>query len=45
MAIIEQGIPSGFEANVDSIKINANQIKKTEIEDRKVVLYFDEVRL
>ena len=42
MAVQEFGIPSGFEADLESIS-GHNEIKRTETEDRKVILYFDEV--
>ena len=44
MAIQEFGIPTGFEADLESIS-GIKEIKRTETEDRKVVLYFDEVRI
>lgn len=42
MAIQEIGIPTGFEADLESIA-DVKEIKRTELEDRKVILYFDEV--
>ena len=42
MAVQEFGIPSGFEADLESIS-GHTEIKRTETEDRKVILYFDEV--
>jgi hypothetical protein len=44
MAVQEFGIPSGFEADLESIA-GVAEIKKVESEDRKVILYFDEVRI
>ena len=43
MAVQEVGIPSGFEVDVKSMK-RPDVLKRTETEDRKVILYFDEVR-
>ncbi|KAL5016375.1 hypothetical protein ScPMuIL_005964 [Solemya velum] len=42
MAVEEFGVPSGFEVNLDSIG-RLSILKKIEVEDRKIVLYFDEV--
>lgn len=42
MAVQEFGIPTGFEADLESIA-GISEIKKVETEDRKVILYFDEV--
>ncbi|KAL8605629.1 hypothetical protein ACOMHN_066324 [Nucella lapillus] len=42
MAVMEVGVPSGFEVDVDTIE-RPKVLKRTEVEDRKVVLYFDEV--
>ncbi|XP_060581140.1 CD109 antigen-like isoform X3 [Ruditapes philippinarum] len=42
MAVQEFGIPSGFEADLESIA-GVAEIKKVESEDRKVILYFDEI--
>ncbi|XP_053399007.1 CD109 antigen-like [Mercenaria mercenaria] len=42
MTVQEVGIPSGFEADLESIAGIA-EIKKVETEDRKVILYFDEI--
>ncbi|XP_076447000.1 CD109 antigen-like [Babylonia areolata] len=42
MAVMEVGIPSGFEVDVDNMK-SPRVLKRTEVEDRKMVLYFDEV--
>ncbi|XP_053399009.1 CD109 antigen-like isoform X3 [Mercenaria mercenaria] len=42
MTVQEFGIPSGFEADLESIAGIA-EIKKVETEDRKVILYFDEI--
>lgn len=42
MAIEEIGIPTGFDADLESIE-GVKEIKKIETEDRKVILYFDEV--
>ena len=42
MAVQEIGIPTGFEADLESIA-GVTQIKRTETENRKVVLYFDAV--
>ena len=44
MAVQEFGIPSGFEADLESLA-GVAEIKKIETEDRKVILYFDEVCL
>ncbi|XP_064609177.1 LOW QUALITY PROTEIN: CD109 antigen-like [Liolophura sinensis] len=41
MAVQEIGIPSGFEADVESIK-KVKGMKRVETADRKVILYFDE---
>lgn len=42
MAVQEIGIPTGFEADLESIA-GVTQIKRTETENRKVVLYFDAI--
>lgn len=42
MAIEEIGIPTGFDADLESIA-GIREIKRVETEDRKVILYFDEV--
>ena len=42
MAVQEFGIPTGFEADLESIA-GLTDIKRVETENRKVVLYFDEV--
>jgi len=42
MAIQEIGIPTGFEADLESIE-GIMEIKRVETDDRKVILYFDEV--
>ncbi|KAL4230965.1 hypothetical protein ACF0H5_011338 [Mactra antiquata] len=42
MTVQELGIPSGFEADVESLAV-FNEIKKVETQDRKVILYFDEI--
>jgi hypothetical protein len=42
MAVQEVGIPSGFEADASSITA-PKILKRTEFQDKKVVLYFDEV--
>ncbi|XP_067660553.1 CD109 antigen-like [Haliotis asinina] len=42
MAIQELGIPSGFEADLDTLT-KLNTLKRIEPENRKVVLYFDEI--
>ncbi|XP_053393726.1 CD109 antigen-like [Mercenaria mercenaria] len=42
MIVVEIGIPSGFEANRWGISPH-DLLKRTEIEDRKVILYYDEV--
>merc|ERR1719310_1066431 len=39
---MEVGIPSGFEVDVDTME-QPKVLKRTETEDRKVVLYYDEV--
>ncbi|XP_061183369.1 CD109 antigen-like [Saccostrea echinata] len=42
MAIVEYGVPSGFEVDMESISYHQN-LKKSELDDRNVVLYFDEI--
>ena len=42
MAVLEFGIPTGFEADLESIA-GVVEIKRTETANRKVILYFDEV--
>ncbi|KAL5015784.1 hypothetical protein ScPMuIL_005373 [Solemya velum] len=42
MAVEEFGVPSGFAVNLDSIE-RFSILKKTEVADRKIVLYFDEI--
>ena len=42
MAVQEIGVPTGFEADVESIG-QISGVKKVEQENRKVILYFDEV--
>lgn len=42
MAVQEIGIPTGFDADVESIGQVAG-LKKIEQENRKVIIYFDEV--
>ena len=42
MAVQEFGIPTGFEADLESIE-QVTEIKKTETANRKLILYFDEV--
>lgn len=42
MAVQEVGVPSGFEIDKDTLK-SATAIKRTETQDSKLVLYFDEV--
>jgi hypothetical protein len=42
MIVVEIGIPSGFEANRCRIS-DHEMLKRTEIEDRKVILYYEEV--
>lgn len=42
MAVQEFGIPTGFEADLESIA-GIKEIKRTETENRKVILYFDEI--
>ena len=42
MAVQEFGIPTGFEADLESIA-GVTEIKRTETENRKVILYFDAV--
>ena len=44
MAVQEFGIPSGFEADLESIAA-VTAVKRTETEDRKVILYFDQVEI
>ena len=41
-AVLEFGIPTGFEADLESIA-GVVEIKRTETANRKVILYFDEV--
>ncbi|XP_060596342.1 complement C4-like, partial [Ruditapes philippinarum] len=43
MIVVEIGIPSGFEANRWGISEH-KMLKRTEIEDRKVILYYEEVK-
>ena len=43
MAVQEIGVPTGFEADVESIG-KVDGLKKIEQGSRKVILYFDEVR-
>ncbi|XP_063437485.1 CD109 antigen-like [Mytilus trossulus] len=42
MAILEIGIPTGFQANPDEIT-HIPTLKKIEVENRKLILYFDEI--
>ncbi|PVD34967.1 hypothetical protein C0Q70_06248 [Pomacea canaliculata] len=42
MAVQEVGVPSGFEIDKDTLK-SATAIKRTETQDSKLVLYFDEI--
>ena len=42
MAVQEIGIPSGFDADLESIA-DVVEIKKIETSSGKVILYFDEV--
>lgn len=42
MAVQEFGIPTGFEADLESVA-GVMEIKRTETENRKVILYFDAV--
>ena len=44
MAVQDFGIPSGFEADLESIAA-VTAVKRTETEDRKVILYFDQVEI
>lgn len=45
MAVKEIGIPSGFSADVEALEqANYAGVKRIEEGDRKVILYFDEVR-
>ena len=44
MAIQEFGIPSGFEADLESIE-KVVEIKRVESKDRKLVLYFNQVKI
>jgi len=44
MAVQEIGVPTGFEADVESIG-KVDGLKKIEQGSRKVILYFDEVRI
>lgn len=43
MTVQEIGIPTGFEAKTDEIAL-MREVKKIEEENKKVVLYFDEVK-
>jgi len=42
MAIQELGVPSGFEADTEGLA-QFTEIKRVEAEDRKLILYFDQV--
>ncbi|XP_012945936.1 CD109 antigen [Aplysia californica] len=42
MAVAEVGVPSGFSVDPDLISDNT-LLKRIEVEDRKVILYFDEI--
>merc|ERR1712179_883381 len=42
MAVQEFGIPTGFEADLEGLQA-FSEIKRTESQDRKVILYFDEI--
>ncbi|XP_052794993.1 CD109 antigen-like isoform X3 [Mya arenaria] len=42
MAIQELGIPTGFEADLESLD-QFTEIKRVETQDRKIILYFDEI--
>ncbi|CAG2235743.1 CD109 [Mytilus edulis] len=42
MAILEIGIPTGFQAKPDNIT-HVPTLKKIEVENRKLILYFDEI--
>ena len=45
MAILEIGSPSGFIADEASVASAPNKPKRTELAERKLVLYYDEVKL
>lgn len=42
MIVVEIGVPSGFKADLQSISKN-KLLKRTELGDRIVALYYDEV--
>ena len=42
MAVAEMGVPTGFDADLESITKH-DFIKKIETQDRKVIFYFDQV--
>ncbi|XP_048731535.2 CD109 antigen-like [Ostrea edulis] len=42
MAILEYGVPSGFEADLESISSHPD-LKKSEVDERRVILYFDKI--
>ena len=44
MAVLEIGSPSGFMADIGSVVSSAEKPKRVEQEDKKIVLYYDEVR-
>ena len=44
MTVQEFGIPTGFDADLESFA-GVREIKRTETENRKVVLYFDSVSM
>ena len=41
--VLEFGIPSGFTVELSSPKTKSEHAKKTEIKDKIVILYYDEV--
>ena len=43
MAVLEIGFPSGFIADESSVASSQQKPKRTEIESKKLVLYYDEV--
>ena len=45
MAVLEIGSPSGFIADEGSVASSPDKPKRTELGERKIVLYYDEVKL
>lgn len=43
MAVLEVGFPSGFLADEASVTSSTEKPKRVELENKKLVLYFDEV--